>query len=135
MFLQRQGAEVFKTPPKLTDMLARASVVVSHAGAGLSQAALAVGRPQIVLPIHSESQMIARSLEKLGAAVSFEIEAELKVDRLAEAISTAAASSSMLAASQAQAAAIARLGLPAKPLTAAAELLYALLSRTGRASG
>jgi hypothetical protein len=128
-FLRRQGAEIFKTPPQLAEVLADATVVVSHAGAGLSQTALAAGRPQIVVPIHSESQMIARSLEKLGAAASFEeAGAELDVDRVAEAIREAGGAGSMRDAAQTQAKAIAQLGLPAKPLAAAATALHGLLA-------
>jgi hypothetical protein len=128
LFLRRQGAEIFNTPPKLTDMLARASVVVSHAGAGLSQAAFAAGRPQVVLPIHSESQMIARNLEKLGTALSFDpLSDELKPDHLAEAIKTADSSASIRQAAQQQAAAVSRLALPENPLATAAEILRTLL--------
>ncbi|MEH6728473.1 MAG: nucleotide disphospho-sugar-binding domain-containing protein, partial [Hyphomicrobiales bacterium] len=48
------------------DVLPAATAVMSHGGAGLTQAAMIVGRPQIILPIHFESEATAGRLESLG---------------------------------------------------------------------
>lgn len=80
--LRQRGAEIFETPPKLADILPRTSLVVSNGGAGLSHAALAAGRPQVILPIHVESQMTARNLQRAGCAHLIENASEKELDAI-----------------------------------------------------
>lgn len=65
-FLKLRGGHIYSEPPDLSDVLPKATAVLSHGGAGLTQAAMIVGRPQIILPIHFESEATAGRLETLG---------------------------------------------------------------------
>ena len=71
-FLELLGAELFREPPDLARVLPSASLVVSHAGTGISHAALAAGRPQLLIPDHGESLINASRLKLLGVAEIFE---------------------------------------------------------------
>jgi len=42
------------------------SAVLHHGGAGVTQAALAVGRPQVILPQYLEQELTGQALERLG---------------------------------------------------------------------
>jgi len=42
------------------------SAVLHHGGAGVTQAALAVGRPQVILPEYLEQELTGQALERLG---------------------------------------------------------------------
>lgn len=129
-FLKRQGAEVLTELPHVGEVLPRVSVVVSHAGAGLSQSAFAAGRPQVVVPIHSESQMIARQLVKSGTGICFDpTDGDVEVAALGDAIRHAATDPAMMQAAAAQAQTVSRLGLPADPLGLAADMALRLASR------
>lgn len=70
--LEQRGAQIFDKAPMLNEVLPTVSLVVSNGGAGLSQACLMAGRPQIIAPIHAESQIMARNIERLGCAVIFD---------------------------------------------------------------
>lgn len=62
-------AGVLHPQPKPYDAeLARASLVVHHGSAGLAQAALAAGRPQLLLPVDLEKRLYAQMLASLGVA-------------------------------------------------------------------
>lgn len=64
-FLKLRGGHIFSKPPELSEILPTVTAVMSHGGAGLTQAAMIVGRPQIVLPIHFESEATAGRLENM----------------------------------------------------------------------
>jgi hypothetical protein len=64
--LRAAGMEVTDRPAPLTELLPRISVIVHHAGLGVSQQALAAGRPQILLPQHLEHSLTAQKLASLG---------------------------------------------------------------------
>ena len=129
-FLKRQGAEVLTNLPDVADVFPRVSVVVSHAGAGLSQSAFAAGRPQVVVPIHSESQMIARQIVKLGTGFCLDpTDGDIDTATLGDAIRRAATDPAMMQAAAAQAGAVSRLSLPADPLGLAADMALGLASR------
>lgn len=70
VFLRNRGATVYSEPPPLSEVLAEASMVVSHGGSGLTLAALVTGRPQVILPIHDESQITAGRVEHLGVGLA-----------------------------------------------------------------
>lgn len=65
-FLKLRGGHIYSQPPELSDVLPKVTAVMSHGGAGLTQAAMIAGRPQIILPIHFESEATAGRLESLG---------------------------------------------------------------------
>lgn len=58
--LRRHGIVVHETPPPLSEVLARCSVLVSHGGSGVVTEAALLGRPHIVVPFHAEQQRNAR---------------------------------------------------------------------------
>lgn len=64
--LRLQGIEVLTAPAAMEEVLAQSAVIVHHAGAGTSQAALSGGRPQLVIPLHLEQTMNAQLLQRLG---------------------------------------------------------------------
>lgn len=64
-----ERVELHAVAPAYADMLAGASFVVHHGSAGLAQAALATGRPQLVLPTDLEKRLYGRMLEGMGVAV------------------------------------------------------------------
>jgi UDP:flavonoid glycosyltransferase YjiC (YdhE family) len=64
--LKLRGHVVHDAPPSLTDVLQRVSHVVTMGGLGVSQAALAAGRPQLVMPLHDETQHNYRVLNERG---------------------------------------------------------------------
>lgn len=71
-YLKAAGAEVFDSPPPLSKILTKSTVVVSHGGAGLANASMLVGRPQLIIPIHAESRITAGKIEALGIGLAVE---------------------------------------------------------------
>ena len=67
--IRSRGVRVYDTAPPLSEVLPEVGVVFSHAGGGLTHAALAAGRPQIVSPRHFEALVTARRLEEMGAGI------------------------------------------------------------------
>lgn len=67
---RRGGLEIHETLPPLAELLPRVSVVLHHGGAGVAEAALAAGRPQVLLPQHLEHELTARALEGLGVSTA-----------------------------------------------------------------
>lgn len=67
-FLALRGHEVHAKPPNLVELLPTVSHVISAGGAFLSHAALAAGRPHLVLPQHNEARLNLEMLERLGVA-------------------------------------------------------------------
>ncbi len=63
----RPGFTLYREPQPIEQVMARASVVIHHGGMGTSSAALGVGRPSLVLPVHQETQLNGAALERLGA--------------------------------------------------------------------
>lgn len=83
-FLKLRGGHIYSKPPELSEILPTVTAVMSHGGAGLSQAALIVGRPQIIVPIHFESEATAGRLENLGVGKGIR---SANVDDLKNAVS------------------------------------------------
>ena len=69
-FLRIRGADVHDSPQPLSDMMRRASIVVSHGGSGVTHAAIVTGRPQLVLSNHLETGITAARIEALGAGIA-----------------------------------------------------------------
>jgi len=66
--LRQSGLKVLDQPGSIASLLAGASVYVHHGGIGATQTALALGRPQLLLPRHLEQSMTAQMLLDLGVA-------------------------------------------------------------------
>jgi hypothetical protein len=65
-FLAMRGHEVFMAPPRLADVLPRVSHVISAGGSFTCHAALAAGRPHLILPLQPENDINLRMVEALG---------------------------------------------------------------------
>lgn len=85
--LAARGVRVHKTPPPLTEVMGRASIVVSHGGSATAHAALFAGRPQILLPTHVEQELTADALVSLGVGVKLARDADK--DAIAAALNEA----------------------------------------------
>ncbi len=68
--LARGGVRLLDEPADLAVTLPQVSVVVSHATVGIAHAALAAGRPQLVLPYDLEKDCVSRALHDLGVCES-----------------------------------------------------------------
>jgi len=82
--LAARGVCVHDRPPPLGEVVRRASVVVSHGGATTAHAALAAGRPQLLLPTQPEQELTADALVALEAGVS--LRANLTPEHLASTL-------------------------------------------------
>jgi UDP:flavonoid glycosyltransferase YjiC (YdhE family) len=71
-FLKRRGHLVYDKPPPVHEILPQVSHVISQGGAFMSQAAVAAGRPHLIMPLHAETELNLRMLEQLGVARRFE---------------------------------------------------------------
>ncbi|UCH74044.1 MAG: hypothetical protein JSU82_17285 [Rhodospirillales bacterium] len=67
--LRKRGHHVHDAPAPLLDVLRNASAIIHHGGIGTTEAAVGIGRPQVVLPRHMEQELTARALEELGVGV------------------------------------------------------------------
>jgi hypothetical protein len=66
-FAARRGLVVHPKMPGLSEVIRRASLVISHGGSGVAHAALLGARPQFLLPMHNEGHGTAIMLETIGA--------------------------------------------------------------------
>jgi len=73
IFLRKRGVTVYDTPPALGEVLPLTSVVLSHGGIGMVHAALAAGRPHIVVPRHLEASLTAKALESVAIGVRLDV--------------------------------------------------------------
>jgi hypothetical protein len=67
-FLKHRGHKVYDTPPPLDEVLPTVSHVLSQGGAFTSQAALAAGRPHLMIALHNETELNLQHLSGLGVA-------------------------------------------------------------------
>ena len=63
--LSNRDFKIFKRPQDISKISIDTKFILHHGGIGLSQMALALGRPQIILPTQMEQQMNASNLKKL----------------------------------------------------------------------
>jgi hypothetical protein len=75
-FLRLRGVEVYDAPPRLADVLPTVSHVFHGGGATTALAAIAAGRPQLVMPQHGETLTTLRMLDGLGVARRLEPDRE-----------------------------------------------------------
>jgi UDP:flavonoid glycosyltransferase YjiC (YdhE family) len=71
-FLRARGFTVHDRAPPLKDVLSRASHVLTQGGAMTSASAFTAGRPQLVTPLHGESEINLGLLTQRGVAVRLE---------------------------------------------------------------
>ncbi|MBM0204171.1 hypothetical protein JNW90_14435 [Micromonospora sp. STR1s_5] len=68
--LRSHGLVVYDRPQPLARAIAAASTVIHHGGLGFMQAALCVGRPQLLAPAHLEQRLNCISIGKLGVGLA-----------------------------------------------------------------
>ena len=64
--LTQKNIVVHHDPPPMNQILPRVSVILHHGGNGVSCAALSAGRPQIVVPMYHETELIGERLRRIG---------------------------------------------------------------------
>lgn len=67
-FLKHRGHKVYDTPPPLDEVLPTVSHVLSQGGAFMCQAALAAGRPHLIMPQHNETELNLSACVQMGVA-------------------------------------------------------------------
>ncbi|MDZ4866322.1 MAG: hypothetical protein SGI91_03280 [Alphaproteobacteria bacterium] len=80
-FLKHRGHEVHETPPPLNEILPRVSHVLSQGGAFTCQAAIAAGRPHLIMPLHNETELNFAQTSTLGVARRLDPSKDEKVVR------------------------------------------------------
>lgn len=88
MVLKSRGVAFFNDAPRLDKILPQMSCVFSHAGSGLTAAAFAAGRPQVLNPRHGEASLTANLLEELGVGVSLPLLERKKLHEAIERVAT-----------------------------------------------
>jgi len=68
VFLRLRGVAAFDKPPNLAELLPTVSHVLSQGGNFICHAAMAAGRPHLILPLHGETQINLETLTRLGIA-------------------------------------------------------------------
>lgn len=68
-FIRLRGKIAHPAPADMAQVLARASHVVTQGGAVTASMAVAAGRPQLMLPLHRETQMNAGLVSALGVGI------------------------------------------------------------------
>jgi hypothetical protein len=63
-------------PVQVDPAVAQADIVISHASLGTATAALLAGKPQLVLPSHTEQGMVARRIEQAGIGLALPVRAD-----------------------------------------------------------
>ena len=91
--LRARNVRVHETPPPLPEAAERASLIVHHGGIGTAETALALGRPQLLLPKHLEQRFNAFNLLRLGVAAR--LNAEFSLAEASAALSEAISSKSL----------------------------------------
>lgn len=123
-FLESFGIQVHHEMPDLSGVLARAHVIVSTAGAGLTMAALMAGRAQLCLPIHIESEINANHVTSLNAGQTLFLDHQR--DELAQTLRTVVEVQSFTRNAQDAAQKIAATSLPDDPVDHVAQAVVAL---------
>ena len=71
--LAERGVTVLAEPADLIEFLPASAAIVGYASAGIAQAALAAGRPQLSLPYDLEKDANADALDRLGVSRTLEV--------------------------------------------------------------
>lgn len=82
---RERGLTIYTSPRDLPDELSRAALLIHHAGPGAMEVAMAVGRPQLLLPIYPEQGYYAQAALRLGVAGAVSRRTPLTPKRIADA--------------------------------------------------
>ena len=124
--LRAANIRVHETPPLLVEVAERSNLIVHHGGIGTAEMALALGRPQLLLPKHVEQRMNASNLLRLGVAMR--LEPDFSLEDGSAAVSEALSSKSLADKAQETAARLA--GRPSVSLDRIIGLCEELASRS-----
>jgi UDP:flavonoid glycosyltransferase YjiC (YdhE family) len=80
------GLALHEAPQPLAAAVARAALVLHHGGIGTCQDALALGRPQLLVPRHLEQGLNAAALARLGVAVTMRTGARFAAEHVLAAL-------------------------------------------------
>jgi hypothetical protein len=70
MTFQDSTVRLFDHPQRMADTVAAASAVLHHGGLSTAECALAIGRPQLVLPRYLEQALTAAAIENLRCGIN-----------------------------------------------------------------
>jgi EryCIII-like glycosyltransferase len=104
------GVTVLSEPPPLTAVLARASLVFHHGGFDTAQTALALGRPQLILPRYLDQRLTGEALSALGTGALLN-RAKASPQSAAEALRDLAADAALARRAELRATLIRRRGI------------------------
>jgi len=104
--LRETNVRVHETPPSLAEVAERSRLIVHHGGIGTAEIALALGRPQFLLPKHLEQSLNAASLRRLGTATR--LKSDFSLAEGSAALSEAVSSKSLAESAQDVAARLAK---------------------------
>ncbi len=131
--LEAQGASVHLDLPPLAPQIKKATLVVSHGGSGITQAALKSGRAQIVMSNHFEALLTGTKLQAAGVGQLIEdfprdYFSSRITEHLRDAIQQACADSELHDQAMAVAQSISKLGYPMNPIDETAAVCRELLA-------
>lgn len=84
--LRERGLTLHDQPPPLAEIGAKSAIIIHHGGLGTTEAALALGRPQILVPRHGEQTMNAHGLGRLGVAAQMRTGGQFEPAHVIQAI-------------------------------------------------
>ncbi len=98
---QARGLTIYTEPRNLPEELSRAALFIHHAGPGAMEVAMAVGRPQFLLPTYPEQGYYAQAALRLGIAAAPSRRTPLTPQRIADAARSLARQAELRAKAQA----------------------------------
>lgn len=67
---ERTSVRLFDAPQNLNEMIAASDGVIHHGGVSTTESALAIGRPQFILPRYVEQGLTAEAVEDMGCGLN-----------------------------------------------------------------
>ncbi|HVG81865.1 MAG TPA: nucleotide disphospho-sugar-binding domain-containing protein [Methylomirabilota bacterium] len=104
------GVELLREPPALAEAVGRASLVFHHGGMDTAQTALALGRPQLILPRYLDQRLTGDALAALGVGI-LHMRASATAETVAQALRRLAGDATMAARASLRATLIRRRGI------------------------
>jgi UDP:flavonoid glycosyltransferase YjiC (YdhE family) len=74
--LEGTSVRLFDNPQNLNEVIGAASAVLHHGGVTTTEIALAIGRPQFLLPRYVEQGLTAEAIDKMGCGVNLVLRKE-----------------------------------------------------------
>jgi UDP:flavonoid glycosyltransferase YjiC (YdhE family) len=125
-----RGLIIHDQPPPMAEVGAKAGVIVHHGGLGTTETAMALGRPQILVPRHGEQYMNSHSLGRLGVAAQMKGRGEFSSDHVVRALNGVLTTPAIIARAAECARTIARRG-PQRALDTIMDTCNELLKSKG----